>query len=651
MDHYSPPLSLALLRQDPALISFAIYSLAVLAIAGLAHRFARGKSFLGEYFLGSRGLGAWAFALTAAATSASGGSFMGFPAKVYSHGWVLALWIGSYMVVPLFLMGLLAKRLNQLARKTGAITVPDFIRDRFGSRALGGVAIALIIFFMAVVLVAQFKAGAQILRTLLDDQPLFHEAAHRTGELAAEYGVTTGSEGPAYALCLLSFAVVVIVYTSYGGFRAVVWTDVMQGLVMLAGVMVMLPLALWQSGGLEHVTQEKMMKMTPPRFVTARVTMAEPVVEDFALAKGDWLVTGTGQQRRVFRLAERAIVVAATQSVQPIGAAQSDTRISLLELTTPEEVATIEPTWPGRDFDVQVVETRQYQFGAGKPGVYVTGPGPDETESLGFLPLSLAICFFLQWALGNAGHPSYMVRLMAFRDTLTLRRSLVMVAVYYSLIYFPLVVIFCCARVLLPGWEIDPDRIMPEMAKFLTYAAGHPWLAGILVAAPFAAVMSTVDSFLLVISSAVVRDVYQRNIDPDASEKTVKRLSYAATGVIGLAAVVGAMFPPAYLQDIIVYVGSGLMCCFLVPVAMALYWPRANTAGAMAGMLAGYFTHLSLYVAGFVKYDRFQAIHLWNFDPNLPALAASLAAAVAVTLATAPPAQERVRRFFHAESG
>ena len=47
-----------------------------------------------------------------------------------------------------------------------------------------------------------------------------------------------------------------------------------------------------------------------------------------------------------------------------------------------------------------------------------------------------------------------------------------------------------------------------------------PWLAGLLVAAPFAAVMSTVDSFLLMISSAIVRDVYQRDINPAASEKT-----------------------------------------------------------------------------------------------------------------------------------
>ena len=47
---------------------------------------------------------------------------------------------------------------------------------------------------------------------------------------------------------------------------------------------------------------------------------------------------------------------------------------------------------------------------------------------------------------------------------------------------------------------------MPEMATFLTSTAGVPWLAGLLVAAPFAAVMSSLDSFLLLVSGSVVRD-------------------------------------------------------------------------------------------------------------------------------------------------
>ena len=105
---------------NAAIISFAIYTAAVFAVAAASNRLMKSKSFLSEYFLGSRGLGVWAFALTFAATSSSGGSFMGFPSKVYTHGWSLALWIGSYMLVPVVAMGLIGKRLNQVARKAEA---------------------------------------------------------------------------------------------------------------------------------------------------------------------------------------------------------------------------------------------------------------------------------------------------------------------------------------------------------------------------------------------------------------------------------------------------------------------------------------------------------------------------------------------------
>ena len=66
---------------NAALITFLIYMVGVFALAWAANRLLQEKEFLSEYFLGSRSLGVWAFALTFAATSASGGSFMGFPSS------------------------------------------------------------------------------------------------------------------------------------------------------------------------------------------------------------------------------------------------------------------------------------------------------------------------------------------------------------------------------------------------------------------------------------------------------------------------------------------------------------------------------------------------------------------------------------------
>src|SRR5436309_3848836 len=136
------------------LATFGLYLVGVAALGVFAHRYVKKGSFVKEYFLGNRGLGPWVLALTVAATAISGGTFTGFPSLIYSKGWIMALWIASYMVVPLTTMALFGKRINQVARMSGAVTLPDVLRDRFQSPALGIVATLLILLFLIFNLVA-----------------------------------------------------------------------------------------------------------------------------------------------------------------------------------------------------------------------------------------------------------------------------------------------------------------------------------------------------------------------------------------------------------------------------------------------------------------------------------------------------------------
>lgn len=707
---------------NAALVTFLVYTLAVFGIAALSNQLLKSKSFMSEYFLGSRGLGVWAFALTFAATSSSGGSFTGFPAKIYTHGWILALWIGSYMVVPICTMGLIGKRLNQVARTSGAITIPDVLRDRFNSARFGLLTVVLIVFFMSFNLVAQFKAGALILKVLLNDVEIFKSFSVSVAEWTS--GIAFFGSDSQYLVCLLFFGIAVIAYTTYGGFHAVVWTDVMQGVVMVVGVLILLPLAISAVGGLDRATQE-MSKMTPPMRGYGVVEIADPAAELTYLDKDDWLKMKSEDSTRVFRVATAKTIEPGTKTVYGV---------EFLEITTPSEVERIlagetpskfvdgamvtrfsDPTSrygtamitadtavsvepyttypvpsantmtsadllqvveevnlaagesktvsveltqaagqgtdePGGAVQFSAISTRsvQYAHGAGKPGVYVSGPGPSATDSVGFLSLSVAISFFFMWAISGSGQPSNMVRLMAFKDALTLRRAIFTVALYYTCIYVPLVFIFCCARVLVPGMEAEPDRIMPEIAVYLTSGIGAAWLGGLLIAAPFAAVMSTVDSFLLMISSAMVRDIYQRNVNPDASENTIKKLSYLCTLIVGSAAMIVAINPPNFLQDIIVYVGSGLAACFLAPVVFLLYWPRSNVQGSVIGMLSGFSAHFSMYVMGaFVNDSFFRPYRLLDFDPIIVGLVVSFTVTYFATLATPAPPQELVRKYFY----
>src|SRR5258708_3782685 len=137
------------------LAALALFILASMWIGMLANKAMQAGTFMKGFFLGNRGLGAWALALTA--TVQSGGTFMGFPSLVYTHGWIVALWIAGYMVVPITGFGVLGKRLAQLSRKTGALTVPDMFRPRFNTPPPGLPAPLFIMFYISFLLVAQFN--------------------------------------------------------------------------------------------------------------------------------------------------------------------------------------------------------------------------------------------------------------------------------------------------------------------------------------------------------------------------------------------------------------------------------------------------------------------------------------------------------------
>ena len=527
-------------RHWAPIAALALFTLVSLGLGVVANRFAAKKStFLKRYFLGNRSMGAVAVALTAAVMS--GGTFVGVPATIYRYGWAGGLWISSYMVAPLTVLGIMGKRIGQLSRRTGAITLPDLFRERYRSPALGIVTSLLVMFFLTVFLVAQFKAGAVILKIVLPGQA--------TGWLTPESAPAGGD--PAYLIGLVIFAATVVAYTAYGGFLAAIWTDVFQSLIMAAGVLILLPLALIRSGGL--------------------------------------------------------------------GAA----------------------TLSGMD-----------TAGAG----FAFGPGAGRD----FLPLGLAFSFFVMWAITGMGQPSTMVRLMAFRDSRTLRYSIIYQCLYNALIYIPLIFIFIAARSILPPIS-KPDEVMPSLVITLA----NPYLAGFILAAPYGAVMSTVSGFLLIVSSGLVRDIYQRFLRPKASEREIAIASYASTVLVGILVACLAIKPPDFLQTIIVFASAGMASAFLVPALMAAFWRRATATGALAAMVAGTTTTVGLYLLGYnetlqralapligpapdIGYPAPHPFFLLNMDPCVWGLLASLAAGVLVSLITSPPSADHVSHLFDA---
>ena len=174
--------------------------------AGLASRSGGAKKFLEEYFLAGRSLGGFALAMSTITAYTSASSFIGGPGIAYSLGlgWVLLTMI---QVPTAFLtFGLLGRRFIAFSRKTGALSVSRYLYHRYGSHLLVGVTSSLMIVFFIAIMLAQFIGGARLFQALT---------------------------GLPYASGLVVFCITVGVYTTIGGFRAVVLTDIIQGLVML----------------------------------------------------------------------------------------------------------------------------------------------------------------------------------------------------------------------------------------------------------------------------------------------------------------------------------------------------------------------------------------------------------------------------------
>ena len=628
-------------------ITFIAYIACVFVLAALSHRLLATRSFLGEYFLGSRGLGSWALAFTFAATAASGGSFTGFPSLIYSYGWVLAFWIASYMVAGVCSMGVLGKRLNQVARKTGAITIPDVLRDRYESTALGLFATSTIIFFTVCNLIAQFKAGALIIE--------------ETFNLPADWGYSAG---------LIIFAVTVIFYTAYGGFRAVVWTDVLQGVVMVLGITLLLPVIIRQGGGMESINRK--LRERPPTLVTSVAGSYNDLVIQARgpLDTAGLLYRHPGRADAPLQIRWDVGVGAENRFIEVFLATDGEGRTT----STGNDVKRAIEQHPrlGPRFRVsfpydnnEIVTDRfghRTERGAtgvigldsgGNPERFVFlrgdevlfGPGRSHRGSP-FHPLGMAISFFFMWAITGMGQPGTMLRLMAFKDSRTLKRAILTVTGFYSMVYLPLVFIFVSARVLIP--ELNAENSDKAMVLVTTRVVGDMGLAyqilgAVLVAAPFAAVMSTVDSFLLMISSGLVRDIYQRTINPRVSDRTVKRASYATTVIVGIVVTLLATRPPDFLQRIIVFTGSGFAATFLCPVMLGLYWKGMTRQGALSAMVGGFTVMVGFFLPTLFGGSR---VDLLGLHPNLWGLFVSFGLGFLVSKATGPAPAHLVERYF-----
>ncbi|GHZ53374.1 sodium/proline symporter [Vibrio cholerae] len=203
-------------------------------------------------------------------------------------------------------------------------------------------------------------------------------------------------------------------------------------------------------------------------------------------------------------------------------------------------------------------------------------------------PLSaIAIISLVAWGLGYFGQPHILARFKASRSNkdLTTARRIAVVWTGLSMAGAILVGLTGLIFVTQSGTiGLDDGE---KIFMLLVNSLFHPVIAGILLAAILAAIMSTADSQLLVSSSALAEDFYKQVFKTDASSEDIVRVGRIAVILISLIALFLAMTPDSSVLGLVSYAWAGFGAAFGPALVLSLYWPRMNRHGALSGIIVG----------------------------------------------------------------
>ncbi|MFC1763716.1 sodium/proline symporter PutP [Planctomycetota bacterium] len=431
--------------QTPVIITFVAY---LVFLLGIGLYFWRKNRNLEDYLLGGRGMGAWVTALSAQASDMSGWLLMGLPGAIYLAGLVEA-WIAIGLFVGTVLNWLLVSgRLRVYTQATQSITLPSFLEARFADPT------GLLRIFSALIILIFFTIYA-------------------SSGLVAAGKLFESTFGLSYTHAVWAGGLIIVGYTFLGGFLAVCWTDLFQGLLMVLALIVVPVLAYRQVGGMEAIRAA-------------------------ATARGiSW-------------------------SLLPQGG---------------------EHPW-------------------------------------------LAIISTMAWGLGYFGQPHILARFMSAQSVHKLRSSTV-IAVIWVLISLTGAVAIGLIGI---GMFGDLDTTTKEHEKVFIHMIPQvvgPWWAGVMLAAILSAIMSTIDSQLLVSSSALTEDFYQKVIKKEATEKELIWMGRLGVVIISLIALTLALHPYDSILGIVAYAWAGFGAAFGPVILFALFSRQTTWQAALLGMVTG----------------------------------------------------------------
>jgi sodium/proline symporter len=198
-------------------------------------------------------------------------------------------------------------------------------------------------------------------------------------------------------------------------------------------------------------------------------------------------------------------------------------------------------------------------------------------------PAWIGIASFLAIGLPFIGVPQLLIRYMSARDDGEIRKARIVSLAVLAVFGFGAVTAGVAGRALYPGLE-DSETIFPVLSNSLF----PPVISGLLLVVVLSAIMSTVDSLLLLASSAAVRDTYQRIIGSEASDERLSVYGKAVTVIIGVLAVVLGVQEPRVIFHFVLASWSGLGSAFGPAMIGILYYERITWLGVLCGILGGF---------------------------------------------------------------
>ncbi|GEL08580.1 sodium/proline symporter PutP [Salisediminibacterium halotolerans] len=200
---------------------------------------------------------------------------------------------------------------------------------------------------------------------------------------------------------------------------------------------------------------------------------------------------------------------------------------------------------------------------------------------------AIGIISLLGWGLGYFGQPHIIVRFMSIKSMKELPKAQGIGITWVILSMTGAVMTGLVGIAYFADAPLDNHETVFLM---FTQALFHPVIAGILLAAVLAAIMSTIDSQLLVSSSALAEDIYKGFIRKNADQKELVLVGRLGVLTIAVIALILAQDPDSTVLELVSYAWAGLGATFGPVVVFSLFWKRMTRGGALAGLISGALT-------------------------------------------------------------